>query len=211
MEKRGVDDSPVRVFTLRVFAMGLIVSIGGLIFGYDTGQISGFLEMSDFLQRFGNTTTADGGPAFTNARSGTIVGLLSIGTLIGAIGAAPIADAAGRRITIVVGNVIFCIGVVVQIATVGNTWYQVAIGRWVAGLGVGILSVLTPMYQSETAPRQVRGALVSAYQLFITFGIFIAYCINFGTDKLNGPSQWRIPMGIGFVWPVIMTSGMQCL
>lgn len=179
-------------------------------FGYDTGQISGFLEMPDFLQRFGDTTNRDGSPAFTNSRSGTIVGLLSIGTLIGAVGGAPVADHFGRRITIIVGNVIFCVGVIVQIATT-NHWYQIAIGRWVAGLGVGMLSVLTPMYQSETAPRQVRGALVSAYQLFITLGIFLAYCINFGTESHNGPSEWQIPMGIGFIWPVIMASGIMFL
>jgi len=207
-EKMGVEDKRVRIFTPRVFAMGMIVSIGGLIFGYDTGQISGFLEMDDFLRRFGNTTNADGGPAFTNVRSGTIVALLSIGTLIGAIGAAPIADGFGRRITIIVGCIIFCVGVIVQIAT-ENAWYQIAIGRWVAGLGVGMLSVLTPMYQSETAPRQVRGALVSAYQLFITFGIFLAYCINFGTETNTGTSQWRIPMGIGFIFPLIMACGIM--
>lgn len=204
-----MDDSPVRILTPRVFAMALIVSLGGLIFGFDTGMISGFLEMSDFLGRFGDTTTANGDPAFSNSRSGTIVGLLSIGTLLGAIGAAPVADAAGRRLTIVVGNVIFCVGMIVQISTDGNKWYQIAIGRWVAGLGVGMLSVLTPMYQSETAPRMIRGALVSAYQLFITLGIFIAYCINFGTDKLSGPSQWRITIGVGFIWPVIMAIGMR--
>lgn len=157
-EKMGVDNSPVRLLRPRIFAMVLIVSIGGMIFGYDTGQISGFLEMKDFLQRFGNS-----GPpndrSFTDTRSGTIVGLLSIGTLFGAIFAAPIADFFGRRVTIVTGNVFFCIGVIIQITTT-HAWYQVAIGRWVAGLGVGCLSVLTPMYQSETAPRQIRGALV---------------------------------------------------
>ena len=53
---------------------------------------------------------------------------------------------ANPRITIIVGNVIFCVGVIVQIATMGDKWYQIAVGRWVAGLGVGMLSVLTPMY-----------------------------------------------------------------
>jgi len=179
-----------------------------MIFGYDTGQISGFLEMRDFLDRFGNTTDPTTGlPAFTNVRSGTIVGLLSIGTLIGAIIAAPIADKFGRRISIVVWNIVFIIGVIVQIST-SYTWYQIVIGRWVAGLGVGGLSVLTPMYQSETAPRQIRGALVSCYQLFITLGIFVAYCINYGTEAMTGAPSWRIPMGIGFLWPTLMAVGI---
>ncbi|KAK4575134.1 hexose transporter hxt5 [Recurvomyces mirabilis] len=200
-EKADVDNSKVRIFTVRVFVMALIVSIGGLIFGYDTGQISGFLEMDDFKNRFGENG------AFSNVRSGTIVGLLSIGTLIGAIGSAPIADKFGRKICIITWNIVFIIGVIIQISTTRH-WYQVAIGRWVAGLGVGGLSVLTPMYQSETAPRQVRGALVSCYQLFITAGIWLAYVINFGTHNLGGPQQWRIPMGIGFIFPAIMAIGI---
>jgi SP family sugar:H+ symporter-like MFS transporter len=166
--------------------------------------------MEDFLTRFGDTTDENGGPAFSKVRSGTIVGLLSIGTLIGAIVGAPIADAFGRKLAIVFWNIMFCVGVVIQMTTL-TTWYQVALGRWVAGLGVGALSVLTPMYQSETAPRQIRGSMVSCYQLFITLGIFIAYCINYGTKSTIAPSSWRIPMGIGFIWSVIMAIGIMFL
>lgn len=110
-EKEMGEQEVVRIFRPRIFAMVFIVSLGGMIFGFDTGQISGFLEMPDFLARFGNTTDpATGAPAFTNVRSGTIVGLLSIGTLIGAIVAAPIADKFGRRASIVTWNIVFIIG-----------------------------------------------------------------------------------------------------
>ncbi|TKA83004.1 hypothetical protein B0A55_04659, partial [Friedmanniomyces simplex] len=178
-EKAEVDNSKVRLLRPRIFPMALIVSIGGLIFGYDTGQISGFLEMDDFLTRFGN----EPGPAFSNVRSGTIVGLLSIGTLIGAIGSAPIADIFGRRVCIVTWCIVFCVGVIVQISTEQH-WYQIAIGR------------------------QVRGALVSCYQLFITAGIWLAYMINFGSHTMAGASQWKLPMGIGFIFPAIMATGI---
>lgn len=180
-----------------------------------SSQISGFLEMPNFLLTFGDVppppnSPADTLPSFSNGRSGTIVGLLSIGTLMGAILAAPIADRFGRKYSIVVMCMIFCVGVIVQISTT-TEWYQIAIGRWVAGLGVGGLSVLTPMYQSETAPRQIRGALVSCYQLFITLGIFIAYCINYGTYQDPSRRAWRLPMAIGFIWPVIMAVGILFL
>jgi SP family sugar:H+ symporter-like MFS transporter len=132
---------------------------------------------------------------------------LSIGTLMGAIIAAPISDKFGRKWTIVFWNIIFCVGVIVQITT-RTVWYQISLGRWVAGLGVGGLSVLTPMYQSETAPRYIRGALVSCYQLFITLGIFVAYCINFGTEADTSARAWKIPMGVGFVWSFLMVVGM---
>lgn len=76
-EKHGgaLDHGKVHYLNFRVYTMAIIVSIGGMIFGYDTGQISGFLAMPDFLERFGDTTKK-GKPAFSNSRSGTIVGLV---------------------------------------------------------------------------------------------------------------------------------------
>ncbi|KAF1939779.1 general substrate transporter [Clathrospora elynae] len=195
------------IFRPRIIAMAIIVSMGGFIFGYDTGQISGFLEMPDFLDRFADKRNEKGELAFSNWKSGLIVALLSIGTLMGALIAAPIADKFGRKYSIVFWNIIFCVGVIVQVTTT-TIWYQISIGRWVAGLGVGGLSVLTPMYQSETAPRYVRGALVSCYQLFITLGIFVAYCINFGTEAERSSRAWKIPMGIGFIWSALMIFGI---
>jgi len=117
--------------------------------------------MDNFLNTFGDIApTTPGGPrSFSNVREGTIVGLLSIGTLLGAIMAGPIADRLGRKMSIVLWNIIFIVGVIIQIAT-SSSWVQLAVGRLIAGFGVGGLSVLTPMYQSETAPRQIRGALV---------------------------------------------------
>ncbi len=75
------DDTPYPLITWRVVVMGILVSMGGLIFGYDTGQISGFLEMNDFLMRFGTYGPNPKGPGetyqFSNVRSGLIVGLVS--------------------------------------------------------------------------------------------------------------------------------------
>jgi SP family sugar:H+ symporter-like MFS transporter len=67
------------------------------------------------------------------------------------------------------------------------------------------------MYQSETAPKQIRGALVSCYQLFITLGIFVAYCINYATEAQPSRRAWRLPLGIGFLWPAIMATGIMFL
>jgi len=208
-EKKSEYNGKVRLMRPYTFAVVAIVSIGGFIFGYDTGQISGFLEMDNFLKNFGNKTDPQtGAKSFSPAISGTIVGLLSIGTMFGALLSAPVADRFGRKICIILWNIMFCIGVIIQMASTNGKWYQVAMGRWVAGLGVGGLSVLTPMYQSETAPRQIRGAMVGTYQLFITFGILVAYLINFGTYKDPTKAAWRIPMGVGFIWPVLMIAGI---
>lgn len=132
---------------------------------------------------------------------------LSIGTLAGALGVAPIADRIGRKPSMSFWSLIVAIGVVIQMAAT-RSWQQVAVGRLVSGAGVGALSILVPMYVSETGPRQVRGALVSTYQLFITCGIFVAAAINFGTEARNDSGSWRIPMGIGYIPPLILGVGM---
>jgi SP family sugar:H+ symporter-like MFS transporter len=159
----------------------VLVSMGGLIFGYDTGQISGFLEMPDFLERFGQRHS-NGELYFSNVRAGLIVALLSIGTLFGALMGAPVADRIGRRLSICFWSIIVSVGFIIQIAA-NTAWYQVMIGRFVSGLGVGALSLLVPMYQAETAPYWIRGALVCTYQLFITMGIWLAALFNYGTVK----------------------------
>lgn len=200
-----IDDSPVKYLTWRSFMLGIVVSMGGFIFGYSTGQISGFTTMDDFKQRFGEEM-ANGEYGFSNVRNGLIVGLLSIGTMIGALAAAPIADYIGRKFSITFWSVIHIIGIIVQMST-STKWYQVAVGRLVAGLGVGALSSIVPMYQSESAPRQVRGAMISAFQLFVAFGIFISYIINYGTHLIQSTASWRITMGIGFAWPLILGLG----
>ena len=109
-----------------------------------------------------------------------------------------------------VWSIVFIVGVIIQMAS-ETSWVQVAIGRLVAGAGVGALSIMVPMYTSETGPRQVRGALVSTYQLFITAGIFTADAINFGTEKRLNSGSWRIPMGVGFIWPLILGVGILFL
>ncbi|RHZ55053.1 sugar porter family MFS transporter [Aspergillus thermomutatus] len=200
-----VDDSPVKYLTWRSFILGIVVSMGGFVFGYATGQISGFTTMDDFKRRFAEVQP-DGSYKFSNVRNGLIVGLLSIGTMIGALVAAPIADRMGRKFSISFWSLIHIVGIIIQMAT-DDKWYQVALGRWVAGLGVGALSSIVPMYQSESAPRQVRGAMVSAFQLFVAFGIFISYLINYGTETIESTASWRITMGIGFAWPLILGLG----
>ncbi len=83
-------------------------------------------------------------------------------------------------------------------------------GRWTAGLGVGALSLMVPMYQAETAPRHIRGALISTYQLFITFGIFLASCFNYAVfeHQRHKAASWRIVIGVGFVWAFILGVGI---
>jgi SP family sugar:H+ symporter-like MFS transporter len=127
--------------------------------------------MSDFRARFGE----DG--KFSAARQGTIVSLLSAGTLVGCLASGWICDKIGRRFTISCSAFFYIIGVIIEI-TSSTVWIQFAMGRFAAGLGLGALSTSVPMYQSESVPSNVRGAAVSSYQLFITLGIWTAYMVS---------------------------------
>ncbi|KAI0295058.1 general substrate transporter [Multifurca ochricompacta] len=190
--------------------LAMIASMGGFIFGYDTGQISDILLMDDFLLRFAQCGTPGDLATchFSRVREGLIVALLSIGTLIGALCGAPTADFLGRRRAMQVESLIFCVGVIVQI-TSKSEWAQLAVGRLIAGLGVGGLSAAVPMYQAETAPPQIRGAMTATYQLFITLGILVAYSISIVTRNMSGAGSWRTVIGLGFIWPAILSVGIQ--
>ncbi|BGP16183.1 hypothetical protein JCM10213_001399 [Rhodosporidiobolus nylandii] len=193
---------------LAVF-LAVFSSIGGFLFGYDTGQISDFQEMDDFKRRFagcGNTPLAD--CSFSHVRSGLIVGMLSIGTLIGALIGATLADRLGRKKAVVVDNAMIIVGTIIQLASV-SSWVQFFMGRFATGLGIGALSAVIPLYQSETAPKEIRGTLICTYQLMITAGILVAYCISIGTRNVdtNGAS-WRIVLGLNMLWALILGVGI---
>lgn len=99
----------------------------------------------------------------------------------------------------VFGVAVFIIGNIIQI-TAMNSWVHMMMGRFVAGLGVGNLSVGVPMFQSECSPREIRGAVVASYQLMITIGILVANIVNYGVRNIEDSSaSWRIVIGIGIL------------
>ncbi|KAF3001559.1 hexose transporter hxt1 [Curvularia kusanoi] len=199
------DDVPQGRVPMIAIVLGAVASIGGFIFGYESGQISGFLAMSDFIDRFGHNGE------FSAVRQGTIVGMLAIGTLCGCLCSAPLADTFGRRLTISGSAFFYIVGVIIEI-TSDTVWVQFAMGRFTAGLGIGALSTVVPMYQSESIPKRIRAAAVSSYQLFITLGIWTAYMINYGTVRgYNDSAQWRITVGLSALWAIILGSTILLL
>jgi SP family sugar:H+ symporter-like MFS transporter len=103
---------------------------------------------------------------------------LQIGELLGCLGAAPLSDSIGRKNAISASAFWYMIGVIIEISSTEH-WVQFAMGRFTAGLGVGALSTCVPMYQSESTPKVIRGAVVASYQLAITLGIWMAYMVRY--------------------------------
>ncbi|KAL1302366.1 hypothetical protein AAFC00_002769 [Neodothiora populina] len=190
--------------------LGFVASIGGFMFGYQSGQISGYFQMSDYCARFG-VTAADGTCSFPPLRQGTITANLCAGALVGAIIAGKMADLIGRRMSVSVSAFFCMIGTIIEISS-SQHWAQYAVGRGIGGIGIGALSVCVPMYQSESAPMAIRGVLVASYQLFITLGIWTGAMVDYGThDAYTNSAQWRIPSGLSFIWAVILGCGMLFL
>ncbi|KKP04767.1 hypothetical protein THAR02_03104 [Trichoderma harzianum] len=195
--------------TVLACALGAVASIGGFIFGYVSGQISGFFLMPDYASRFGELQS-DGSYTFSAARQGTIVGLLCVGALFGALIAGKMADTIGRRLSISLFSFFICIGTIIEISS-SYHWVQFAVGRLVTGLSIGALSVVVPMYQSESTPAVIRGVIISSYQLLITLGIWTAEMVNWGTETKDSSAAWRIPNGLSFAWALVLGAGILFL
>lgn len=170
------------------------------------GVISGCLIMPDFIRRFGQEGT-DGQYYLSSSRQSIIVSLLSAGTFCGAIAQAFTSDRLGRRGSILFWSAVFTIGVAIQTGTTYSL-AQLVIGRYIAGLGVGSLSAIVPLYNGETAPKAIRGTILVIYQVQIISGIFLSYLFELGSHTINNSASWRLPIGLQMVWGIILLSGM---
>ncbi|THH28577.1 hypothetical protein EUX98_g5616 [Antrodiella citrinella] len=185
-------------------------AFAGILYGYDTGTISGITAMKNWLQLFGHevpvTNTNPYGLGISSHQQSLVTSILSAGTFFGSLGGAPVADYIGRQRGVFVAVLVFCLGVALQ--TGSHTFAVFVVGRVFAGLGVGLISTLIPMYLSECSPKWIRGAVVTGYQWAITIGILLANVINNATQHRNDHSAWRIPTSVQLIWAFVLAVGM---
>ncbi|KAK3192881.1 Plasma membrane low glucose sensor [Lecanicillium sp. MT-2017a] len=191
-------------------AMGFFVAFGGVLFGYDTGTISGIMAMRYWKDLFSTGyRDPEGQLDVTTSQESAIVSILSAGTFFGALGSPFLADYLGRRPALIISTWVFNLGVILQ--TVATAIPMFLAGRFFAGFGVGLISALIPLYQSETAPKFIRGAIVGAYQLSITIGLLLAAVVNNATKDRDDSGSYRIPIAVQFAWSLILLVGMIIL
>ncbi|PTB68381.1 general substrate transporter [Trichoderma citrinoviride] len=187
--------------------MGFFVAFGGVLYGYDTGTISGIMAMKYFKDLFSTGYRNPNGELdITASQESAIVSILSAGTFFGALASPLLADFLGRRPALMISTWVFNIGVVLQ--TVAMAIPMFLAGRFFAGFGVGLISALIPLYQSETAPKWIRGAIVGAYQLAITIGLLLAAVVNNATARRPDSGSYRIPITVQFAWSLVLFVGM---
>src|SRR5215211_2395609 len=177
-----------------VYVVAGLSALGGLLFGYDTGVISGavlFIQddfhLTPFLQGF-------------------VVSSLLVGAMVGALGCGPLTDRFGRRLVILLAAVIFAMGAVAAALAPSATFLVGA--RIVLGLAVGLASVIVPLYIAEMSPPDIRGLLVALNQLMITVGILLSYLVNYA---FSPSGNWRMMLGLAVVPAVVLFVGMLFL
>ncbi|KAI8144231.1 general substrate transporter [Fennellomyces sp. T-0311] len=184
--------------------MGLIYNItcasfaalGSFLFGYDSGIIGGVLIQEHFLASHNNPNSA---------LKGAIVALFNVGCFFGACVAATLATKWGRKRTIQVGCFFAAVGGTIQTASI-NVGMFIA-GRLIIGLGIGLLSMIVPLYQAEISSPKIRGFTVGLSQQFIGFGVLVSTWVVYGANRIDSDAQWQIPIGIQIAPAVILFFG----
>jgi len=180
--------------TLFVYVTAAVAAIGGILFGYDTGVISGAILF--ITGEFGLS------PILEEVATSSVL----VGTILGAIAGGFLADRIGRRLSIIAASAVFLAGTGVVVVAAGLPVFLV--GRVLIGIAIGVASFVVPLYISEIAPSAFRGGMVSLNQLFITLGILVSY----GVDYLFSASgNWRAMFAFGAVPAVILIVGMFLL
>uniref|UniRef100_A0A8H7K890 Major facilitator superfamily (MFS) profile domain-containing protein n=1 Tax=Bionectria ochroleuca TaxID=29856 RepID=A0A8H7K890_BIOOC len=160
-----------------IFGLSLFASLGGFLFGYDQGVVSGVLTMESFAADFPRIFLDSG-------FKGWFVSTLLLCAWFGSLINGPLADYLGRKGSMLLAVVVFIIGSAFQAGA--NTVAMLFAGRAVAGLAVGMLTMIVPMYMSEVSTPGIRGTLVVLQQLSITMGILVSYWLEYGTQYIGG-------------------------
>ncbi|KAG0135524.1 general substrate transporter [Tuber indicum] len=188
-----------------IYAICSFAAIGGGLFGFDISSMAGILGTNAYKNYFGNPL---------GARQGAITSAMPAGSLLGSLVSSYLGDYFGRKRAIQIGGIIWILGSTIQAAA--QNVGMLVVGRIISGICVGITSTIVPVYQSELAPKEVRGRMVSLQQWAITWGILIQYFVQYGssfygggpTNKHQGPAAFRIPWSIQIIPAAILVGGM---
>ncbi|KAK7554130.1 high affinity glucose transporter [Phyllosticta citricarpa] len=181
------NDGPSRMHGLHgkklIYFTSVFVSLGVFLFGYDQGVMSGIITGSYFKDYFNQPTRAE---------IGTMVAILEIGALIASISVGRVGDILGRRRTILYGSLVFVVGGAFQTFATGMP--MMLLGRIIAGLGVGALSTIVPVYQSEISPPHNRGKLACVEFTGNISGYAASVWVDYFCSYIKNDWAWRIPL-----------------
>lgn len=203
--------------TMFVLGTCMVAATGGLIFGYDIGVSGGVTSMDVFLKKFfpdiyhkmKETKDTNMYCKFDSQLLTTFTSSLYIAGLIATFAASATTRAFGRKMSMLCGGITFLVGSALNGAATNLA--MLIIGRLLLGVGVGFANQAVPLYLSEMAPAQLRGALNIGFQLATTIGILAANLVNYGTNQIKGGYGWRISLALAAVPALVMTVGALVL
>lgn len=175
-----------------ILGISLISALGGYLFGFDFAVIAGALP---FLQKHFSLDAY---------WEGFATGSLALGAIIGCMVAGSVSDKYGRKPGLLVAAAIFAISSLAMAFSFSRDTFIAA--RFSAGIGVGMASMLSPMYIAEISPAHIRGRMVAINQLTIVLGILFTNLINY-TLRNNGEDAWRWMFGLGFIPSALFFAG----
>ena len=186
--------SPLAIARTTVIFTCVLAALAGLMFGLDIGVISGATQ---FIQKDFN---------IDDRTIEWIVSAMMLGAAIGALGAARMSSALGRKKSLIIGAILFVIGSLLC----GFAWSPetLIMGRIVLGLAIGIATFTAPLYLAEVAPQSIRGSMISLYQLMITIGILLAFLSD---TAFSYSGNWRWMLGIIAIPGVLFLFGVLFL
>ncbi|MCJ1314387.1 hypothetical protein MMC25_008069 [Agyrium rufum] len=185
-----------RLGTMRAYHLAAIVFISSFLAGYDSGVAGGILTFKPFQANFNYTAK------HVSKVNSLTVGLEQLGSFVSCFIIYPLTTRYGRKYAIIGSTAVFMIGALLQTISTHSlgAWYT---ARIIAGLGMGGLSVVVPMYSAEMTPKEIRGRCGSFYQWMYTWGIFTAYWVDYGvanSKSISGQTrEWQIPVGLQLV------------
>ncbi|ORX53197.1 arabinose-proton symporter [Hesseltinella vesiculosa] len=183
-----------------LLAIALLSSTGGFLFGckieIDEGVISSIQEMEAFKMKF----------PMSSSEKGIVVSILELGGWLGTYFIGAIADKISRKYSIMVALFFFLLGSILQ--TSSQRVLHLILGRFISGFGIGSLSLLGPLYQSEVAPPDIRGSIVSIYKLSVTIGVAASFWVGYGTSHVPGDMAWRLPLLVQVAAGTLMLIGV---
>uniref|UniRef100_A0A0E0K7H9 Major facilitator superfamily (MFS) profile domain-containing protein n=1 Tax=Oryza punctata TaxID=4537 RepID=A0A0E0K7H9_ORYPU len=192
----------------------IVAGSGGILFGYDLGISGGVTSMEPFLKKFfpdvyhqmkGDKKKVSNYCRFDSELLTVFTSSLYIAGLVATLVASSVTRRFGRRASILIGGSVFVAGSVFGGAAVNI--YMLLLNRILLGIGLGFTNQSIPLYLSEMAPPQHRGAINNGFELCISIGILIANLINYGVDKIQGGWGWRISLSMAAVPAGFLTVG----
>ncbi|KAI9721899.1 MAG: hypothetical protein M1828_004994 [Chrysothrix sp. TS-e1954] len=193
---------------IKVFGLACFACLGGFVYGYNQGVISGILTMPAFGKHMGEWVS-------DQTKKGWLTSIFELGAWFGCLYSGFLAEILSRKYAILVNVCVFVVGVVVQCTAVVNGPASMIAGRFVTGLAVGAMSVNVPNYNAEVAPPEVRGSLVALQQLAITAGIAISFWIDYGTNNIGGTTlatqsdaAWLVPVCLQLLPGILLGVGI---